>query len=150
PARVRDAEPPLPGMLEQPGLELADLARGLHDLEPALGVHRHARRVVAPILEALDALDQDRQAIPMADVADDAAHVTTSRGALRAPGAPRPRSRACRPHRATRRSRGRPARCRRAGRAPMSHLGRIAARPWHRAASLRTLARVAPRCAPTA
>jgi hypothetical protein len=55
-------------------LEPRDLARGLAGLDAVAVLHGHAGRVVAAVLEPLEALDQQGRGRPGADVSDDAAH----------------------------------------------------------------------------
>ena len=75
PARVRDADVAVRRALvervAQP-LHLADGAQTPHLL--AAVQHRHAGRVVTAVLQALQALDQDRDDVPVSNRAYDAAH----------------------------------------------------------------------------
>ena len=54
--------------------EVAELARGAPALEHAVRHHGDARRVVAAVLEPPQAVEDDRDGVPPAHVADDAAH----------------------------------------------------------------------------
>src|SRR5262249_25595921 len=108
--------------------ELADLARGLDHFERRAVLDREAGGVVAAVLEALEPLDQDVEALALADVTDDSAHGTTASlpGPRAAPPAPRARPRPARvsaARRATRRSLGSQARCPRVGRVPTRRRG---------------------------
>ena len=55
-------------------LELADAVGASRALEPAVLPDGHAARVVTPVFEALEPLDQDRDDVPGADGADDSTH----------------------------------------------------------------------------
>jgi hypothetical protein len=62
----------------QVGGEVRDAAAHLADLEPAPHPHGDARRVVAPVLETAETLEQDRGRVLWPHVTDDAAHVSLS------------------------------------------------------------------------
>ena len=65
--------------IEQRRPEVGQLARPLLDEQLARGGHeRDARRVVAPVLQAREALEQDGRRVPWSDVSDDAAHAWRS------------------------------------------------------------------------
>jgi len=59
----------LDSVLEE--LEVADRS---HGVDLSVGEQRQTRRVIAAVLEPLEALDEDGACFPRADVADDAAH----------------------------------------------------------------------------
>src|SRR5262249_36758057 len=65
----------------QQAFEDLDPARGPPDLEPFRADHRDTGRVVAPVLEALETVQDDVDGALLADVADDATHIGTRRGA---------------------------------------------------------------------
>src|SRR6185369_5557321 len=77
-ARVRDA---LGGgqsdALEPALLEGRDLARGLVDGHAAVLGNGHAGRVIAPVLEALEPLHEERKTLPVAEIGHDAAHAAS-------------------------------------------------------------------------
>jgi hypothetical protein len=56
-------------------LEVPELADGADDADAPRVVHREARRVVAPILEPPEPIEEDGGALLVTDVANDAAHV---------------------------------------------------------------------------
>ena len=76
PARVPDAGRRLGRVERRRLLELAEVAHGadLGEL-PVLG-EREARGVIAAVLEALEAVQENRLAFPASDVSDDPAHVS--------------------------------------------------------------------------
>ncbi len=79
PAGVGEADGRVRRAVGDGGLEVDQLAGPLLDEQVAGVVHeRDARRIVAAVLEPLEALDQDRARLPRAGVADDAAHTVTS------------------------------------------------------------------------
>src|SRR5436190_823896 len=73
PARVGDALPAAE-FVRLEGIELAHPALALGDPELALVADRDAGRVVAAILQPMQAFEQDGRRLTLADVADDAAH----------------------------------------------------------------------------
>ena len=74
PAGVGDAECAIEVISRtQPFLEHADPADGSLDFHPAIH-HRHARRVVPPVFESLEPLDEKGAGLLVPDVGDDAAH----------------------------------------------------------------------------
>ncbi len=75
PTRVRDAEAAMSGIGLERVLQLADLADGAQALDGAGAVqHGDARRVVAPVLQPPQALDQDRDDVTVGDGSNDSAH----------------------------------------------------------------------------
>ena len=75
PARVRDAEPARERLRLELALELRDLADGAAQAELVVRLHDgEARRVVAAILEAFQALDEHGHDVALCDGSDDAAH----------------------------------------------------------------------------
>src|SRR6266705_2215939 len=58
----------------EPTLQLADLARRLDHPERAAVLDREPGGVVAAVFESLEPLDQDVEALALANVSDDAAH----------------------------------------------------------------------------
>ena len=76
PPRVRDAQlnRRRTGVLEAPLLELVDLADRLMDVEPAVRHQRDARGVVPTVLETPEPFEQQRDGLPPAGVAHNAAH----------------------------------------------------------------------------
>ena len=127
PAGVADADGAAGQAVGQLLLQHAELARGLADLEAVAVHHRDARRVIAAVLEAPEPLEQQPGGLPGSDVADDATH---SRGGLSA-RVLAPRRPALRPPRdwELRRSAGRSARCRSAGRGASGRARPAAGRP---------------------
>ena len=118
PARVPDAEPAGRRVLRDLLREVAELALAArHAHDPVVPDDRDARRVVAAVLEALQAVEENRRRLAVPDVPDDAAHLrsssrrSSSRGTSRRPRAGssaargrgrarpsgRPRSRSCPP-----------------------------------------------------
>src|SRR5262249_18388675 len=73
PAGVGDALHALEALRPQ-GIELADAALLLGDVELALVADRDARRAGAAIFQAMQPFEQDGRGLPLADVADDSAH----------------------------------------------------------------------------
>jgi hypothetical protein len=55
------------------GVELGQLARSLHDRKTAVD-QRNARRVIPPVLEASEPLENDGKRLVGTHVSDDAAH----------------------------------------------------------------------------
>jgi hypothetical protein len=55
---------------------VAEVADGAHRLELAVREHRQARRVITPVLEPLQAGEDDLASRPLAYIADDSAHVS--------------------------------------------------------------------------
>ena len=79
PARVGEADRGVRRPIGDRGLEVGELAGLLLDEQVAVLVDEgDPRRVVAAVLEPLEALDQDRARLPGSRVADDAAHVAGS------------------------------------------------------------------------
>ena len=75
PARVGQADRGLRRRVEQCRAQVGQLARALLHEQLAAGGHEgDARGVVAPVLQAREAVEQDGRRIPRADVSDDAAH----------------------------------------------------------------------------
>ena len=74
PPGVADADGGLGPVVDQVP-QVLDPARGLGDLQPVAVDDGQAGRVIAPVLQAPQALEQDRDGVPAADVADDSAHV---------------------------------------------------------------------------
>ncbi len=75
PARVRDAEPARERLRGELRLELRDFAYGAAQAELVIRLHDgEAGRVVAAILEALQALDEHGNDVALCDCSDDAAH----------------------------------------------------------------------------
>src|SRR6185369_4330563 len=74
PAAVAEPDLAVHGRRRQQVGQLADLADAAAQLQPAAVQDGDARRVVAPVFEALEALEQDRRNLLAADVPDDAAH----------------------------------------------------------------------------
>ena len=58
----------------QHALERTDFADAPPDLEPPVLEHAEARRVVATVLEPLEAVQKYRACVPLPDIPDDAAH----------------------------------------------------------------------------
>src|SRR5262249_38214150 len=79
PAGVAYADEPLYRTVTQQAFEDLDPARGPPDLEPFRADHRDTGRVVAPVLEALETVQDDVDGALLADVADDATHIGTRR-----------------------------------------------------------------------
>ena len=76
PAGVGEADGRLGRGVEQRRPEVGELARALlHEQLARRGHERDARRVVAPVLQAREAVEQDGRRVPRPDVSDDAAHV---------------------------------------------------------------------------
>ena len=74
PARVADADRAGERRFLQLLLQHGEPALRLADLEPLAGVDGDARRVVSPILELLQALDQDLLRVPVTDISYNSAH----------------------------------------------------------------------------
>src|SRR6185295_13181160 len=74
PAGVADAEPAGDRMFEEPLLQDLELARTLLEEEFLPVEDDDARGVVAAVLEAAQAVDDDGQGVAFADVTNDAAH----------------------------------------------------------------------------
>src|SRR6185437_16226192 len=74
PARVRDPDGAVDRVAVHDALEHRDLALGLSRLEAVAVAHRDARRIVAAILEALEALDQQAGGAAWSNVPDNSAH----------------------------------------------------------------------------
>lgn len=75
PARVGDAQAPGQWLGLQGGLQLADLADTAAAIQRTLfGQQRHAGAVITPVLQALEAFDQDRGDIALGDGAYDSTH----------------------------------------------------------------------------
>jgi len=56
-------------------LQFGDLAHGTNALQAAiLTAHRNPRRIIAPVLEALEAFDKNRNNVTLRDGANNAAH----------------------------------------------------------------------------
>ncbi len=86
PAGVADARPAGKRPALDPGREVPELPLAPGDAEEAVRAEDgDARRVVAAVLEAPQAVDQDRRRLPRSDVSDDPAHRPT-------PSVPSPRS----------------------------------------------------------
>jgi hypothetical protein len=85
PAGVGDAQLAVRGALVQRVLENPHLADGAQALDRAAAVqYRHARGVIAAVLEAAQALDQDGHDVALGDGSDDSAHARSFyRGAAR-------------------------------------------------------------------
>ena len=76
PAGVAEADRRLGRHVEQRRAQVGELARALLHEQLARGRHeRDARRVIAPVFEASEAVEQDGRRVPRPDVSDDAAHV---------------------------------------------------------------------------
>ena len=75
PARVADAVVPVERVDREDLFEARQLAGAAPQLDLAVAHDRDARRVVAAILEPPQPVDQNRQNLLLADVADDPAHV---------------------------------------------------------------------------
>ena len=58
-------------------LEISEFTDGTNDFDAAFVVNGYARRVVAPVLESPETIDQNRSSFLATDVADDSAHVST-------------------------------------------------------------------------
>src|SRR5262249_6269936 len=84
PARVADADGPL-HPARQRRLEPGDLAGRLVDLQPTARVHGDARGVVAPVLEAMEPGEEDRDRLSAADGAHDTAQGSPSLSAIDEP-----------------------------------------------------------------
>src|SRR5207245_6028282 len=74
PAGVADAEGPLDLLEAQALLEIAQLAGAAHHLDGAAVDDRDAGGVVAAVLEAAEAVEEDAADLLRTDVADDSAH----------------------------------------------------------------------------
>jgi len=75
PARMRDADVPLDGIRHDRRFEHGDLALGLPRLH-AVSVHqRHARGIVAAVLEALEPVHKKRRRVLAPHVTNNSAHV---------------------------------------------------------------------------
>src|SRR5919202_6035955 len=74
PARVPDPLVSARGFLMQFGLQSGELADGAPDREVAPIHDRNPRRVIAPVLEALQAADHDVGCFTRSDVSYDATH----------------------------------------------------------------------------
>jgi hypothetical protein len=74
PARVADAVSPVNGIQPNDLFQIAQLAGGAADLELPFANHRQARRVVAAILQPLQAFEQHRHHALASDVSDDSRH----------------------------------------------------------------------------
>src|SRR5207302_2945149 len=74
PARVADPRHAARQLLEQLLLQIGELPLGADDGEPLFAQHRHARRVVAAVLELAQPVDQQGRALLVTDVPNDAAH----------------------------------------------------------------------------
>jgi hypothetical protein len=75
PAGVRNTDAAVEGGLRQPALQAGDLALGLVDSEGPPVDHRHARRVVAAILQPLQARQEHLARLTCPDVPDYSAHL---------------------------------------------------------------------------
>ena len=75
PAGVGDAEKAGQGFARQRALQALDLADRTDPVHMAVTVeHRDARRVVAAVFQAFEAVDQDRQNVSVCNGANDTAH----------------------------------------------------------------------------
>ena len=75
PARVADAVTAVHRILPDGLFQVAQLAGGAaHAERIVIAINRDARRVVAAVFQALQAVQNDRNRLPFADVADDSAH----------------------------------------------------------------------------
>src|SRR6187549_2884940 len=75
PARVRNAEPAGERFGRELALELRDLADGAAQAELLIALHdREASRVIAAVLEPLQAFDEHGNNVALCNGADDAAH----------------------------------------------------------------------------
>ena len=74
PAGVPDAEMPVRHVLVQPGDQVVDLGLGLGDARARPFEDGHACRVIPAVLEALEAVHEDRRGLAVTEVADDPAH----------------------------------------------------------------------------
>ena len=70
------------------GFQIAERPDGANVVEPIRLEERDARRVVAAVLEALEALEQQRLALSRSDVSDDSAHAKVSLEMRKSPAAP--------------------------------------------------------------
>ncbi len=74
PAGVPDAHLSEKGLLAQQFFQLHELAQAPTDSQSAVADDRHARRVIAPVLQALQAVQDDGHGLLGAQISDDAAH----------------------------------------------------------------------------
>ena len=74
PARVPDARVALGRALRDDGGEVVELAFRAPDLEHVIALDRHARGVVAAVLETAQPAHQQRQRLARSRVPDDPAH----------------------------------------------------------------------------
>ncbi len=74
PAGVSQGHDARQGRLLQDRVEVGQLAGRAAALDRAALGHGHAGRVIAPVLEALEAFQDERRGLPAPRVADDAAH----------------------------------------------------------------------------
>ncbi len=74
PAGVGDPQGPVDRGVREVGFQLGDLALGLPDAQTPPVHHGQPRGVVAPVLQPLQAREEDLGRAVGADVADDAAH----------------------------------------------------------------------------
>src|SRR5439155_12276545 len=74
PAGMTDAGHPARRLLPEPLLEIRELPLGPDDGEPFLAQYRHARRVIASVLELAQPVHQQGRALLVAHVSHDAAH----------------------------------------------------------------------------
>jgi hypothetical protein len=74
PARVADPRRSREGVLGERFVEAGELADGAHDFDGLSVVHGEPRRVVPPVFELAQAVDQDRRRGARSHVSNDSAH----------------------------------------------------------------------------
>jgi hypothetical protein len=74
PARVPHAHGALHGLLRHDGGKLGHLSGPSPDREPRRAHHRDASRVVPPVLDASEPIEENPTRLPIANVADDSTH----------------------------------------------------------------------------
>ena len=75
PARMGNPDLPRHGVGGERALQLGDLPRRATSLKALAIVDGHARGIVAAILKALEAFNQEGERLPGSDVTDDTAHI---------------------------------------------------------------------------
>jgi hypothetical protein len=83
PARVADAVVPVERVAGQHFFQTRELAGASPQLDRAVAHDGDARRVIPPVLEPAESVDQNWKDLLVADVSDDPAHADNPRGAMR-------------------------------------------------------------------
>src|SRR5688572_10367355 len=74
PPRMTDADGAVDGAVAQRALERLDPTHGAPDVQAARVEHGNARRIIAAVLQPLEAVDDDADRALLTHIADDAAH----------------------------------------------------------------------------